>query len=272
MSKKAKKEANPDEITSFIESVLTQADQKIFISDLKLNEDNPRTITEEDFSKLLRSLKEFPKMMRLRPITVDENNVILGGNMRFRAIEKLGFKMIPAAWVQKASDLTEEEKERFIIADNVPFGRWDFERLANEWDELQLLDWGLKVDGWDKGKTTGNYTRKVKSPVYEPKGEKPKLSALYLPEKEAQLLSDIEASSLPEEEKEFLRKAAQRHVVFDYSKIAEYYCHASPEMQQLMEDSALVIIDFDRAIELGFVEIAEKIESQFKEDYQDDEA
>lgn len=270
MSKKAKKEANPDEITSFIESVLTQADQKIFISDLKLNEDNPRTITEEDFSKLLRSLKEFPKMMRLRPITVDENNVILGGNMRFRAIEKLGFKMIPAAWVQKAADLTEEEKERFIIADNVPFGRWDFERLANEWDEVQLLEWGLGIDGWDKGKTTGSYSRKVKSPLYEPTGKKPRLSDLTSEEKKETLLREIDESSLPEEEKAFLRKAAQRHTVFNYEMIAEYYAHATPEMQTMMENSALVIIDFNRAVDLGFVTLSEELSEIFKDEYGDE--
>jgi arsenate reductase-like glutaredoxin family protein len=273
MVKKSKKESNQDEITKFIESVLTQTDKKVFLSDLKLNEDNPRTITEEDFSKLLRSLREFPKMMRLRPIVVDENSVVIGGNMRYRALEKLGFKMIPAAWVIRAADLTEEEKDRFIIADNVPFGRWDFERLANEWDEVQLLDWGLTIAGWDKGKGPGNYTRKIKSPVYEPKGEKPSLSVLVSEERTAQLVKDIEAAeTLTVDERAFLRSAAQRHTVFDYAKIAEYYCHASEEMQTLMENSGLVIIDFNRAIELGFVNIAEKIEEQFQEEYRDDEA
>lgn len=114
-------------------------------SDLKLNDKNPRYIKDYRFEKLCDSIRDFPKMMTLRPIIVDDSGVILGGNMRFRACMKLGMKEIPDAWVRKASELTEEERRRFIIADNVGFGDFDMEILANEWDAVELEDWGMEL-------------------------------------------------------------------------------------------------------------------------------
>jgi len=84
-------------------------------------------------------------MMELRPMVIDENNIVLGGNMRLKALKELGFKEVPENWVKKASDLTPEETRRFIIADNVGFGEHDWEMLANEWDVEQLADWGLDI-------------------------------------------------------------------------------------------------------------------------------
>lgn len=103
------------------------------------------------------------------------------------------------------------------------------------------------------------YTKKIKAPVYEPKGEKPAIKDLYDPAKSRALLEKIEAAKIPEEEKEFLRNAAYRHIVFDYENIAEFYSHATPETQELMESSALVIIDFGKAIENGFVVLSQEI-------------
>jgi hypothetical protein len=116
------------------------------ITKLKLNESNPRTITDAKFKQLLASVQDFPRMMALRPITVDENFVILGGNMRYRACVELGYKELPDEWVQQVKDLTEEEKRRFVIEDNVQFGQWDYDTLANEWDVSQLTEWGLPVN------------------------------------------------------------------------------------------------------------------------------
>lgn len=82
-------------------------------------------------------------MMELRPIIVDEDNMILGGNMRYKALKELGYKEIPDTWVKKASELTDEEKKEFIVKDNVGFGDWDWELIANEWDEAQIEDWGM---------------------------------------------------------------------------------------------------------------------------------
>ena len=115
------------------------------IKNIKVNPDNPRIIKDEKFKKLVNSIKEFPKMMELRPIVVDDDNIVLGGNMRLKALEYLKYTEIPDSWVKKASELTEEEKKRFIVADNVGFGEWDWDILANEWDSTQLIEWGLDV-------------------------------------------------------------------------------------------------------------------------------
>lgn len=120
--------------------------QEVPISKVKLNEDNPRVIRDEKFEKLKRSIEKFPKMLDLRPIVVDKNMVVLGGNMRLRACAELGHDMVP---VVIADDLTPEEKQEFIIKDNVGFGDWDWEALANEWDDLPLDDWGLDIPNYD---------------------------------------------------------------------------------------------------------------------------
>jgi hypothetical protein len=115
------------------------------LSELHINPDNPRIIKDEKFKKLVKSISEFPKMMELRPIVTDEDMLILGGNMRFKALQELKYKDIPDDWVKKASELTEEEKQRFIIEDNVPFGEWDWDILSDKdkWNKDQLADWGL---------------------------------------------------------------------------------------------------------------------------------
>jgi len=115
------------------------------LSDIKANPDNPRVIKDEAFNKLVQSIKDFPKMMALRPMVVDDNLTVLGGNMRLRALQHLGYKDIPDEWVKRASDLTEEEKKQFIIKDNVSVGDWDWDTLANEWDVQDLKDWGLEM-------------------------------------------------------------------------------------------------------------------------------
>ena len=109
---------------------------------IKPNPDNPRVIKDEKFKKLVDSIREFPQMLKLRPIVIDENNMVLGGNMRLMACKELGLKEVPTI---QASELTEEQKREFIIKDNVGFGEWDWDKLANEWDENQLVDWGLDV-------------------------------------------------------------------------------------------------------------------------------
>lgn len=115
------------------------------LSDIHSNPSNPRLIKDDRFKKLVKSIEEFPKMMALRPIIVDADGMILGGNMRFKALRELKYKDVPDEWVKRADELTDEEKQRFIIEDNVPFGEWDFDILANEWDAVQLAEWGLEI-------------------------------------------------------------------------------------------------------------------------------
>lgn len=115
------------------------------LNEIKPNPNNPRVIKDLSFDRLKKSIENFPQMMELRPMVVDEDGFILGGNMRFEAIKALGYTEIPDNWVVKAEDLTDEQKKEFVIKDNVGFGTWDWELLANEWDELPLTEWGVDV-------------------------------------------------------------------------------------------------------------------------------
>ena len=115
------------------------------LSQIKPNPNNPRIIKDEKFDKLVKSIKDFPKMMELRPMVINSDNIVLGGNMRLKALKELGYKEVPDEWVKRAEDLTEDEQRQFIIKDNVGFGEHDWEMLANEWDADELSDWGLDV-------------------------------------------------------------------------------------------------------------------------------
>lgn len=117
------------------------------LSDIHSNPSNPRLIKDDRFKKLVKSIEEFPKMMALRPIIIDADGMILGGNMRFKALKELKYKDVPDEWVKRADSLTDEEKQRFIIEDNVPFGEWDF-GLLGDWDKDLLLEWGLEFPSY----------------------------------------------------------------------------------------------------------------------------
>jgi hypothetical protein len=112
------------------------------ISEIKPNPNNPRLIKDEKFAKLVNSIKGFPEMLEIRPIVVNSDMIVLGGNMRLKACKEAGLKEIPVIF---ADDLTEEQQREFIIKDNVGFGEWDWEMIANEWDADQIQDWGLEL-------------------------------------------------------------------------------------------------------------------------------
>lgn len=116
--------------------------QYLKISKVLPNPENPRVIKDHKYIALLKSIKEFPKMLEIRPIVVNSDMVILGGNMRLRACQEAGLKEIP---VIVAKELTESEQREFTIKDNVSFGEWDWDKLANEWNDIDLNDWGLDV-------------------------------------------------------------------------------------------------------------------------------
>jgi ParB-like chromosome segregation protein Spo0J len=111
------------------------------IADIKLNPNNPRLIKDDKFKKLVQSIKDFPEMLEIRPIVVNKDMIILGGNMRFRACKEAGIKEIPVI----VTDLSEEKQREFLIKDNTSGGEWDWDMLANEWDTDELSDWGLDV-------------------------------------------------------------------------------------------------------------------------------
>ena len=116
--------------------------EKVKINQVKTNPNNPRLIKDDKFKKLVRSVKEFPEMLEIRPIVVDKDNIVLGGNMRLRACQEAGLKEVH---IIQADKLTEKQQREFIIKDNVGFGEWDWDDLANEWDAEELEDWGLDI-------------------------------------------------------------------------------------------------------------------------------
>ena len=116
--------------------------QVVKIASVKPSPNNPRIIKDNKFKKLVRSIQDFPEMLKLRPIVVDDDNFILGGNMRYKACVEAGLKEIS---IIKATELTEEQKQEFVIKDNSSFGEWDWDVLANEWDNTKLNDWGMDV-------------------------------------------------------------------------------------------------------------------------------
>jgi DNA modification methylase len=116
--------------------------QNVKISEVKANPNNPRLIKDDKFKKLVKSIQEFPEMLQLRPIVVNDDMIVLGGNMRLKACKEAGLKEVP---IIKASDLTDEQQREFIIKDNVGFGEWDWSDLANNWDTEKLEEWGLDL-------------------------------------------------------------------------------------------------------------------------------
>jgi site-specific DNA-methyltransferase (adenine-specific) len=116
--------------------------KKVKISEIKSNPNNPRLIKDDKFHKLVKSIQEFPKMLDIRPIVVNADMIVLGGNMRLKACKEAGLKEVPVIF---AEDLTDEEQKEFIIKDNVGFGEWDWDMIANEWDAEQVEEWGLDV-------------------------------------------------------------------------------------------------------------------------------
>ncbi len=123
---------------------------KVKISAIKANSKNPRVIKDDKFKKLVKSIQEFPEMLEKRPLVcytdVDGKYVVLGGNMRLKAAQEIGLKELP---IVLADDWTQEQRDEFLIKDNVGFGEWDWDQLANEWDAGKLDEWGLDVPIFD---------------------------------------------------------------------------------------------------------------------------
>ena len=123
------------------------------IKNVKVNPNNPRIIKDDKFAKLVQSIKDFPQMLEIRPIVVNSDMIVLGGNMRLRACKEAGLKQVP---IIKADNLTEEQQREFLIKDNVSGGEWDWDLLANEWDSEELSEWGLDIPNWSNGHSINN--------------------------------------------------------------------------------------------------------------------
>ena len=237
---------------------------------------NPRK-NDHAVDKVASAIKEFGFRV---PIVAKSDGTIVDGHLRLKAAKKLNLTEVP---VILADDLTDTQIKAFRLSVNkvAELADWDDDLLKLELQELDDLGFDLSLTGFDQDEiddlfdvreeTENEYTQKVDTPVYEPTGEKPEITDLFDDSRTKQLLADIMTSDLPEEEKQFLSLAAGRHTVLNFEQIANYYAHASKECQELMEDNALVIVDFNKAIELGYVTMSDKISEQYSKDYPDDE-
>ena len=226
---------------------------------------NSRTHSDAQVAQIAASIREWGWTT---PILVDEGGQIIAGHGRIMAARKLGMDEVP---VVIASGWSDEQKRAYVIADNklALNAGWDNELLALELGELEGLGFDLELTGFDKKElqsildmaaAESIYSNKVAVPTYEPRNKKPSVKDLYNDEKAMGLIADIKESDLPQAEKEFLMAAASRHIVFDYSKIADFYAHSSKKCQELMEQSALIIVDYKQAIENGFVHLTSQMD------------
>lgn len=239
------------------------------IADLNPAEYNPRQLTDKQYKQLKKSLKTFGCV---EPVVINSNpmrrDVIIGGHQRCKVWADLGNKTIPTVEVE----LDEAGEMELNVRLNKNTGEFDFDMLANYFEMDTLKDWGFEdyefgvpYDEEEEHIDEEAYTKKIEAPVYEPTGEKPEINEMYNIDKYESFIKNIETSGVPDNIKDFLKVAASRHIVFNYSNIAEYYAHAEKEIQDLMEESALVIIDFNKAIQNGYVKLTEKLKEQYNE-------
>ncbi len=238
------------------------------IGDIKPYENNPRK-NDCAVDAVAESIRQCGYVA---PIIVDEDNVVLAGHTRLKALIKLGYT---TANCLVASGLTAAQKRKYRLLDNKTgeLAEWDFDKLL---EELQDLDFEGFDFGFDMAEAIESpddkYTNKITAPQYEITGENPDVHELFDDSKTRELLQRITDSDIQDEAvKEFLIAAAYRHLIFNYAKIAEFYAHADKDVQELMEESALVIIDIDDAIRGGYVELSNKIGQFMSEEEEDDE-
>ena len=249
---------------------------------------NPRWIRDQRFQALKKSIEDAPEMLGLREILVyplsdveghEDHYIIIGGNMRFRACQEIGYKELPCKVIPLETPV--KKLREYVIKDNEAFGQNDWDALSSEWDTEELTDFGMELDyiapgegdNWDdmedpdanggEGKSDDEsmYSRKIQPPVYEITGAEPTISECIDLAPVKRLLEEIDKSGVSPEQKEMLKACAYRHAVIHFDQMAEYYAHQNSEMQDLMENNALVIIDYDKAIERGFIEMTSRLQN-----------
>lgn len=225
------------------------------INDLTPYENNPRR-NDEAVQYVANSIKEFGFKV---PIVIDKDYVIVAGHTRYKASKQLGLEKVPCII---ADDLTDEQIKAFRLADNKTneFAEWDIDLLDGELDNILSID--MNDFGFmdiEKDLQDDTYTNEVNIPQYDVAGESVTLRQCYDTLWSDELIEEIKQSNVSEEEKKFLIEASKRHIKFNYRNIAEYYAQASPEMQKLMEKSALVIIDVDDAIKNGYAKLSDSL-------------
>jgi hypothetical protein len=251
------------------------------IKDLKHDHKNARRRTDRSSTLIAESLKRFGAA---RSIVIDEDNRILAGNGTIEGAKAAGIKNIRIIETDgteiiavRRSDLSEDEKVGLALADNrtSDLSEWDGAMLHQISEEHDISTWFNKQEldelfGAEEAIDEDSpYTNKTTAPIYEPSGTQHKPEHLYDIAKTNKLIAEIQISDIPDNIKTFLISAAHRHTAFNYSKIADYYATAPKEIQSFFEDSALVIIDFEQAIQNGFVRLDEHVEQAFKQDHPD---
>ncbi len=249
---------------------------------------NARTHSSEQVAQLAAAIEEFGFT---NPLIADEQGVVAGHGrlLAVRQLMKAGRQIrtpagvaLPAGHVPviDCSGWSEPKRRAYILWDNqsAALAGWDNELLKLELGELAGVDYDLHftgfstdflgelgfgdISGGSGGGLSDNYSRKIEAPIYRITGEKPAVADLLDETKTIELQDEIEAAELPDDVREFLLAAAERHTVFNFRNIAEFYAHADAPLQRLMERSALVIIDFNQAIENGFVRLSEGMMEQ----------
>jgi hypothetical protein len=226
---------------------------------------NARTHSDEQVGQIAASIKEWGWTT---PVLVDETGGIIAGHGRTLAAQRLNMTEVP---VMVAKGWSDAKKRAYVLADNklALNAGWDESMLSIELGELSDLNFDLELTGFNKkelqslldiAEAERIYSDKITVPTYEPKNKKPPIEDLYDDTKAIDLITEIKQSKLSQSEKEFLMAAASRHIVFNYSKVADFYAHSSKECQELIEKSALVIVDYKQAIENGFVHLTAQID------------
>lgn len=238
---------------------------------------NNKIHDEVQVNRIANSIKEF---WWTQPIVIDDNNVIIIGHWRLLAAQKLWLDKVP---VTLMSGLTEAQIKKLRILDNkLNESEYDLANLRLELESLPDMNfWDLELTAGDlfpeldidefnpddyEGDGDNWYTQKTDTPIYEPTGEKVEIEEMIKTDKYDELVAKIKEAKIPEDIRDFLLKASTRHIQFNYKKIAEYYSNADKEIQELFEDNALVIIDFDKAIEDWYTLLLNQFRWEINED------
>lgn len=227
------------------------------LADIAEYKSNPRTISKKDFATLKKSLKDFPSMLDVREIVVDENGVILGGNQRYKGLMALGKTKVK---VKRVSGWTDEQKREFVIKDNIANGDWDNDKLANEWDKDKLAEWGLPL----KVASSGDYKEllDVSIPYYTPAEKAPEIGDLADTSETDELAEEIVNTTMPESLRKVMLMRAAFFTEFDFQKIADYYAYADKDTQALMKRLGLVIVIPKEAYEMGMCDFRESFDEE----------
>lgn len=223
------------------------------ISDLSPTEKNPRKISKEKLAVLEKRMKKYPKFIEAREVVVDEDLRILGGHQRVKVTKARGDKTIR---VKQVFGWSEDEKDNFIIADNVADGEWDEDILGSEWDEDKIAEW-LDEEKESFDELDDKYSTNLGDVFYEPSDEKHEVAELYTPtDRFDEVIEEVKNSEI----REMLSIRKAWFCKFDFAKIADYYANqATDEEKTAFEKMGLVLLDRDGLLDNGFAEISEEL-------------